>query len=109
MVLSPESLRETTRRFLSDRPLILVTGVPATVAGLAVVNAHNVWSLDWRLIITLFGWALVVGGGVRILAPGVVARVGAQMLEGPLMVRAAGALWFLLGAFLAFLAFEGYA
>ena len=66
MIFSPESLQETTKRFLADSPLVLVSGVLAMTAGLSIVNTHNVWVLDWPLIVTLFGWALVLGGASRI-------------------------------------------
>jgi hypothetical protein len=34
--------------------------VLALLAGLAVVNAHNLWVLDWRLIVTILGWLLIL-------------------------------------------------
>ncbi len=105
MILSPASLQETARRFLVDRPLILISGVLAMTAGLSIVNTHNVWVLDWPLIVTLFGWALVLGGASRIVAPNAVEHVGSAMMDRPTMTRIVGALWALLGAFLTF---KGY-
>ena len=43
MIVTPSRLQETTRRFLADSPLILVSGVLAMTAGLAIVNSHSVW------------------------------------------------------------------
>jgi len=106
MILSPTNLQETTRRFLADRPLVLISGVLAMTAGLSIVNTHNVWVLDWPLIVTLFGWALVIGGTSRIVAPRVVDHVGGAMMDRPTMTRIVGAFWTLLGAFLTF---KGYA
>lgn len=106
MVAAPDRLQETTRRFLEDPPLILISGVLAMTAGLAIVNTHNVWMLGWPLIITLFGWALVLGGATRIMAPALVDRVGGAMTGSPAMTRIAGVVWGLLGAFLTY---QGYA
>lgn len=106
MVVTPTSLQETTRRFLADRPLILVSGLLAMTAGLSIVNTHNVWVLDWTLIVTLFGWVLVLGGALRITALRVVEQVGGAMIGRPIMTRILGAFWALLGAFLTF---QGYA
>ena len=100
MIFSPASLQETTKRFLDDSPLVLVSGVLAMTAGLSIVNTHNVWVLDWPLIVTLFGWALVLGGASRIVAPRVVEHVGGAMMDRPTMTRVVGAFWVLLGAFL---------
>ena len=105
MVVTPAGLQETTQRFLADSPLILISGVLAMTAGLAIVNSHNVWILDWTLIVTLFGWSLVLGGASRILAPRVVKRVGGGMMDHPTMTRTAGGFWALLGLFLTFKAY----
>lgn len=106
MIVTPERLQETTRRFLADSPLVLISGVLAMTAGLSIVNTHNVWVLDWPLIVTLFGWALVLGGVSRIVAPRVVDHVGGAMMDRPMMTRIVGAFWVSLGAFLTF---KGYA
>ena len=39
---------------------------------------------------TLFGWALVLGGALRIVAPRVVEHVGGGMMDRPTMTRFAG-------------------
>jgi hypothetical protein len=106
MIVMPARLQETTRRYLADRPLILVSGVLAMTAGLSIVNTHNVWVLGWPLIVTLFGWALLLGGASRIIAPGAVDAVGGAMMNRPSLTRVVGALWLSLGIFLAF---KGYA
>ena len=105
MIFTPISLQEITRRALTDSPLILISGVLAMTAGLSIVNMHNVWVLDWPLIVTLFGWALVVSGASRIIAPRTVDKVGGAMMDRPIMTRIVGAFWALLGAFLTF---KGY-
>ena len=102
MIVTPSILQETTRRFLADSPLVLISGVLAMTAGLSIVNTHNVWVLDWTLIVTLFGWALLLSGASRIVAPRVVDRVGGAMMDRPTMMRIVGAFWALLGAFLTF-------
>ncbi|MFQ5624185.1 MAG: hypothetical protein ACE5FS_12425 [Paracoccaceae bacterium] len=105
MVANPKDLLGIAREFLGNRALIFVTGVLAMVAGLSIVNIHNVWTADWRIIITLFGWALTIGGAARMALPQIVIRVGGAMTESPAMIRIAGAVWLLIGAILAY---EGY-
>ena len=106
MIIMPASLQETTKRFLADSPLILISGVLAMTAGLSIVNTHNIWVLNWPLIITLFGWALVLGGASRIIVPRIVGKVGWAMMGSPAITRIVGAFWALLGAFLTL---KGYA
>jgi hypothetical protein len=106
MIATPNSLQEVTKKFLADSPLVLISGVLAMVAGLSIVNSHNVWEFRWPVIITVFGWALVLGGAIRVAAPGVVNIVGTTMMDHPTITRVAGVIWGCLGAFLTF---KGYA
>lgn len=106
MIISPAGLQETTRRFFADSPLVLISGILAMTAGLSIVNTHNIWQLNWILIITLFGWALVLGGASRIIAPRMVDKIGGSMMDRPTITRVAGTFWAFLGAFLTF---KGYA
>jgi len=41
MIVMPARLQETTRGYLADRPLILVSGVLAMTAGLSIVNTRK--------------------------------------------------------------------
>ena len=102
MIVTPTRLRETAGRFLANGPSVLISGVLAMVAGLSIDNMHNVWIVDWTLIVTVFGWALVLGGASRIIAPQVVSDVGSSMMGRPTMTRVIGTFWALLGAFLTF-------
>lgn len=106
MIVSPARLNETTRGFLNDAPLVLISGVLATTAGLAIVNTHNVWTFGWPVIVTLFGWALVFGGASRIVAPHIVSDAGSGMMGRTLVTRLVGTVWAVLGGFLAI---KGYA
>ena len=68
--------RAMVHEFLQSRTLIYLAGLLALVPGIAIVLAHNVWVLDWRLIITIFGWLAVIGGVARVLFPQNVMAIG---------------------------------
>ncbi len=105
MIWRPDALLALSRQFLTDKPLILISGVLALLAGLLIVNVHNIWYWGWPVIITLFGWALLIGGAVRVLSPDFVTEVGSRMLEQTGLVRWIGVLWAMLGLFLSY---QGY-
>jgi len=46
------------------------------VGGLSIVNTHNRWVADWPVIVTVFGWAMVVGGAARVAVPRMVTKIG---------------------------------
>jgi hypothetical protein len=50
-------------------PVVYLNGTLLFVAGLAIVQAHNRWSRDWRILVTLTGWILLFGGLYRMIAP----------------------------------------
>ena len=41
----------------NSKGLLWVTGLITFVMGTVIVALHNVWSFDWRVILTLFGLA----------------------------------------------------
>ena len=51
-------------------PVVYLSGVLLFVAGLAVVRSHNVWALNWTVLITLCGWCFLALGLVRMFAAG---------------------------------------
>ena len=78
------------REFIANRALIFLTGILALVAGVAIVNAHNVWVQDWRVIITILGWLLVLRGVMLLVFPLTVQVFGdpvAASLDGAKMER----------------------
>lgn len=105
MLADTNDMQEMARGFLKDRALIYVTGVLAMLGGLAIVNNHNFWIADWPAIITLFGWAMIIGGAIRMASPSAVRSIGGAMLKNPTVIRISGAVWVLIGAFLTY---KGY-
>lgn len=102
MLANPAGYRAMAREFLQSRALIYFAGLLALVPGLTIVLVHDVWALDWRLIITVFGWLSVVGGVFRLLAPQRVTAIGETMLASQTYMLLAGVVVLALGAILAF-------
>lgn len=84
----------------ANRALILIAGLLALIAGLAIVDAHNIWTSDWRVIVTLFGWLAIAGGLFRIVLPDLVVRMAASFASRTSWALPAGAIAMLLGLFL---------
>ncbi len=100
MILSPGAIQAMGRDLLENRALLFLAGILSLVGGLAIVNVHSRWNADWTVFITLFGWAMIVGGIIRIAFPAVVIGIGGAMLGYPVATRLAGVLWLLIGALL---------
>ena len=66
---------------LDSRALLFIAGLIAFVAGLAIVLTHNVWVAGWPVIITIFGWASLFAGIIRIVFPDQVAQLGRRAAD----------------------------
>jgi len=98
MLANAAGYRAMAKQFLQSPPLIFLTGVLAMTAGIAIVLYHNVWAADWRVLITLFGWAGASGGAARILLPDRVKTVGEAMLTGKSWIPTVGGVgWLVIG------------
>ena len=51
-------------------PVVYLSGTLMFVGGLAVVRAHNRWTRDWTVLVTLSGWFFLVLGLFRMFAAG---------------------------------------
>ena len=61
---------------MTSLPFTILFGVLALLAGLAIVNAHNLWVSDWRVIITVVGWLAIIRGVLSLLFPAKMHTVG---------------------------------
>jgi uncharacterized membrane protein len=59
--------------------LIYVSGLLSLVSGLAMVNVHCAWTCNWRVIITVIGWLVLIGGILRIVLPQITLKVGERV------------------------------
>jgi len=59
-------------------PVVYLSGVLMFVAGLAIVQAHNVWQRDWTVLVTLSGWFFLLLGLFRMFAAGLYQRSSAS-------------------------------
>ncbi|MGH6791241.1 MAG: hypothetical protein ACRECF_00675 [Methyloceanibacter sp.] len=106
MVIGNDTMRELMQEFLSNRGLIYLAGILTLLAGLAIVNAHNLWTDDWRVIVTIFGWLAIVGGLIRILLPGQVQALGTGLADNIPATVISGLAVIVLGAVLSYNGYE---
>jgi len=92
------AFRELAEEFLASRALTFLSGLIIMPAGLAIVLTHNIWAVDGRVMITMFGWANLIGGAIRLAAPAYVMQTGRAMLKRPYFIPIAAAIWVVAGA-----------
>ncbi|MEJ2378702.1 MAG: hypothetical protein P8Y71_26100 [Pseudolabrys sp.] len=107
MLLNGQVYRAMAAQYLASYALIYVSGLFALTVGIAIVLAHNVWTANWRVIITILGWLLVIGGAVRIVIPQFIQRVGGTMFHLAALPIIGGALVVVLGLVLCNFGYRG--
>ena len=87
------------RRMSSDTQQVFTLLVVLLICGLLTVMGHNLWVRDWRVIVTIVGWAVMVKSIALILAPQIL-RSYANWSDKTMMawLRVGSVLWMLGGA-----------
>ena len=86
--------------------LIYLTGIACLLAGVAILNAHRAWTADWRVLVTIVGWLLVIAGVMRIVLPSVAAGMATAVYVGTVALPIAGAVALVVGAILSVMGYR---
>ena len=100
VAIYPTRVEAMGRETLDSPTLLLMAGILALVPGLAIVLTHNIWAADWRGLITVLGWIMLVAGASRILLPGLMQRMGEGLLQNRALIMVPGLLMLVLGGYL---------
>jgi hypothetical protein len=82
--------------YTEDKTITVSTGYITFLLGLVTVTLHNIWIVDWRLAITILGWATLLKGTEKIVLPDRVNKI-AMKFSGRQTVW--GVVIFLIGIF----------
>lgn len=99
VVLAPTEALNLPAFAGNPAPVVYLNGTLLLAGGVTILQAHASWAPDWRSLITLLGWALVVGGLYRMVLP-----AGPQAVESPASLALLAVL-FLIGLVLSW---QGY-
>ena len=97
----------TILRDLIDSPLWLYfAGFLGLLAGMALIVTHNVWTADWRAVITLVGWSSLIRALISIFQPQWIVAAGTAILRRSEIFVAAAIVDLIIGLVLSY---YGYA
>ena len=95
-------------RDMNNQSATVILGMFALLAGLAIVNSHNLWVSDWRVIITILGWLAIVRGALSLLFPNKMYGIGDAILASRAGPMIGAVIVLLLGAFLSWMGYRGF-
>ena len=105
ILLDASRVRAMAREMLQGEAFIFLAGMITLPVGLALINTHNVWASDWRVLITILGWLAVFGGIARIAFGGQIKSLGAAMIDSKVALAVPGALCVVIGLWLSFVGY----
>ena len=91
--------------FMQNKWLITMSGLPALILGLLIVNSNNIWAKDWRVLITLVGYGAIIKGLIRLFSPETVVSMIGKWKQGSRLTVVA-VIILILGAYLAYHGFS---
>lgn len=80
-MLKVDEFKPVMLDMLKNPSLVLSSGILALILGILIVVTHNVWVMDWRVIITLLGWLTLLKGVIRLFYPEFVMKKATKCVE----------------------------
>lgn len=64
-IVRKEAVDKAIKEIFNSRGMLALTGWMSLLPGLAIAIGHPVWELNWRGLITLLGYLMIVKGIMR--------------------------------------------
>lgn len=104
MLVHQNRYKKVIAHVLGDAPLLTLTGALGIVFGLIITISHNVWCGKWPVLVTLFGWVMLIQGLMRLFVPEYFARLN-KVLQAKVGFTIFTWAWFLIGLYLVWVGF----
>ncbi|MDD5173356.1 MAG: hypothetical protein WC419_00860 [Candidatus Omnitrophota bacterium] len=100
LIFNQKTFRKIIEDFPKNPSLVFMAGLFTFVAGLATVLFHNIWVADWRVIITVFGWLMLIKGVSLVMMPGILFKTTKVYSDNLKLVLIPWGIMILIGIFL---------
>ncbi len=101
VLVNRKRLPRLVEEFSTNIGLNILASIFALVLGLLLVVSHNIWTADWRVIITILGWLTLAKGVVRLFFLEQVQKLSRISLKPWFLV-----LFVLVGLYLSYIGFR---
>jgi uncharacterized membrane protein len=107
MLFKRDYFKNIMEDFSKNSAIIFTHGLFSLIIGLAIILTHNIWVMNWTVIITFFGWAGLVKGIWLIAFPDSISRFFEFYTKARVfpIIHAIGGLLF--GIYLTYMGFFG--
>jgi len=74
VLINRKAYQRAIEDFFKNTAVLYIGGILTLLLGFLVVLTHNIWTTDWIVLITIFGWAGIVKGAWIIILPNTLIR-----------------------------------
>lgn len=99
MIIKKKSVMKAADVMWKDEAGLVYMSTMTLIVGLLLVVSHKVWTADWRIIITIFGWAVLIKAVCVLFFPEKMKKL-AKMMSKDSYILVAAVLWFAIGLYL---------
>lgn len=85
--------------------VMYLTGFISLILGVVIIVTHQVWSYDWRGLITIFGWLAIGKGVIRTLYPERVKKTANYFMKNESLYTGALVITLLVGLYFLYVGF----
>lgn len=99
MIVKRKSLKAFAQDIWKNEIGLLYMSVINIILGLLLVVAHQVWSADWRIVVTIFGWSVLIKGVCLLFWPERLKKFS-KIMNSESYILIGAALWLVIGLYL---------
>ena len=97
-VFNKKFILEVGENFMQNPAILWTIGFILLLIGTILVTIQNIWSFDWRVIITVIAWLTLIKGGIFMLFPNSTKLIYRKCNSSPLII-ASGIVAIIIGLF----------
>jgi hypothetical protein len=108
LLISRAHYQAVYRAFFDNPALAYLGGLIALFIGFVIVSIHNEWDPGWPLLVTVFGWVVMIKGVILLAFPRVLLGLGQRLMGKAQFMVWEGVFALGLGLVFAYLGFWHY-
>ena len=62
LLLAKTAYQAAAKDYINHSGLQLLGGTISLILGVLIIVSHNIWQFDWRVLITIIGWLILIKG-----------------------------------------------
>ncbi len=102
LLTNGERVKMLLNKIMDNEGMLFLSGFIALIFGILLVISHNLWVMDWPVVITLVAWLALVKGIVRVVFPDKAIELSRKWLMNDKVYYASTIIILLIGLFLGF-------